>query len=40
MLTRYNTFFRNIIDQNGQYPKMMPFGLKLDVLDKYVADNL
>ena len=33
-------FLRNLIDQNGQFPKMIHFGLKLDLLDKYVADKL
>ena len=41
VLTRYNTtFLRNLIDQNDPFPIMIPFGLTLDYLDKYVADNL
>ena len=31
--------FRNIIDQNGQYPIMTPFRQKNDFLVKYVAEN-
>ena len=33
-------FPREVIDQNGQFPKMIPFWQKNDYLDNYWADNL